>query len=250
MDHYVERTRGCITAAKLKEFCRCGFCYYQKFVLETPEPKQDFDKDYFIVGRAFDDLVTYGKDDFDTKYTVVTRRGKESETTQLTQGMGKQIEAMFSSYQLNPFFQRQKRKETIKIPYQTLTLSGEFDDVNHNERCIIDVKTTANLATFDPEQHLWQMAYYSFIYELATGERYAVRLEVVDKTLPVSHNACFEFQLSTLQDKRRDIVRALDLLMEAEQTGVYSSPTNWKSMLSCPYYGHEGHGIQDHVYYV
>lgn len=250
MDQYVERTRDHITGSKLKEFMRCGFCFHKKFIEEIPEPQETFDKDYFIVGRAFDDLVTFGRDAFADKYAVVSRRNPKEDTPQLTQGMAKTIDSMYEAFKLNPFFKGEKQKETIYAEYKGIPLSGEFDDIDHEARCIIDVKTTASLATFDAESHLWQMAFYHLIYDLAKGEQYTVRLEVVDKTTPVAHNACFEFTLPALYEKKRDILRALDQYKEAQETGIFPTPHSWKSYLACPYYGVEGHGIQSEIYYL
>lgn len=65
---YIEENRGVITASKLKCFLRNPEEYYLQYVKEVDLEQED--KRHFIVGSAFDDLVSYGEEFFLEKYYI------------------------------------------------------------------------------------------------------------------------------------------------------------------------------------
>jgi len=68
IDPYVIRTRGVITASKLKMFMRCPFSYWLIFEKEQPLDRRE--KRYFKLGTAYDDMICY-HDKFFQKYVVL-----------------------------------------------------------------------------------------------------------------------------------------------------------------------------------
>ncbi len=72
---YIERNRGFITGSKLHIFSNDQWWYKLQYVDEMKPPfADDTTIDAFAIGGGFDELVTYGRDAFDRRYTVVQSR--------------------------------------------------------------------------------------------------------------------------------------------------------------------------------
>lgn len=80
MDRYVQDNRGYITASKLKYFLEYWpEAYKLKYVDEIPEEdEEEWEKRYFVIGQAFDDLVSYGDEYFKENYVIDNWLKKES----------------------------------------------------------------------------------------------------------------------------------------------------------------------------
>ncbi len=70
---YVEKNRLFITGSKIKAFGECQLAYKYKYIDMIPE-RIEGEKDYFVIGQAFDDLVTHGESAYIENYTVVKSR--------------------------------------------------------------------------------------------------------------------------------------------------------------------------------
>ena len=146
MNTYIEKNRGFITSSKLKEFLRCAYCYKLKYIDELPDPTEG-DKDYFLVGQAFDDFITLGTVGFNAKYEIVNRRKEGSTKIQITQGMGDKMAALHNEFSANKLFVRPTQKFTFTLKGNPMPLRCELDDFDSTAAIIRDVKTTANLKT-------------------------------------------------------------------------------------------------------
>lgn len=74
-----------ITASKLKAFEQCQLGYKYEYVDLVAKPEGMDDKDHFIIGRAFDDLITLGEPTFKERYCVMQKR---------INNLGEEIEAL------------------------------------------------------------------------------------------------------------------------------------------------------------
>lgn len=242
---YNVRNRGLITSHKLKEFMRCAWCYAQKYINEVPDPTEDGEtKEAFVLGQAVDDYLTEGINYFDEKYEIVTRRSKVgalmSGKTQLTEGQGKLINQMVYEFRQNTLFNPNPTKKIIL--YKTgkgLVLKAELDDISDMIR---DVKTCANVSSFNPQFYAVQATFYNMLVELKLDRKLEVMLEVVDKYKYFSRSDAWIYQLKTLHSMRGLIMEKLDEMQLAHSTGIFPSAKEQGILFDCPYYGYKGHG--------
>lgn len=239
---YAQNNAGFITSHKLQDFIRCPFCYNCKYNLLMEDPTQK-DEDYFVIGQAIDDLITYGEDKYKEKYEVVARRNSKAENIQLNNTQDELIRQLYRGFNRNKFFKKENiQKKIISVELFGLNIRGELDDYDAENQMIYDIKTTANLITFDPLLYQFQMAFYHLLLDESEGIKAKARLEVVDKQTPV-HHCCYEFSLQTLQEAKKMILNKLIELKECYQTDMWVSAKD-REVFNCPYYGHEGHGEQ------
>ena len=72
---YIERNRGFITGSKAKIFMQDQWWYFLQYVQEMPKPSEDDTiADYFAIGLAVDEILTYGDDGFQKRFMVVRQR--------------------------------------------------------------------------------------------------------------------------------------------------------------------------------
>lgn len=71
---YAVKNYHFITSSKLKALDTCQLAYKYEYVDLVPKPEEFEDKDYFVIGSAFDDLLTFGVEEFEKRYKVVSVR--------------------------------------------------------------------------------------------------------------------------------------------------------------------------------
>jgi len=246
MSNYIERNRGFLTSSKIKEFKRCELCYYWKYELEIPSPIED-DPDYFVVGQAFDDLLTHGRDHFDKRYMVVARRTDKLEAenpdkTLLSPSLAATIDRLANEFNANPLFKKNPQKKVIEYDWSGVRLRAELDDYRPEERIFCDMKTCSNLTNFDPEDYVFQFSFYQWLLEETEGEKYQCLAEVVDKYTHFSRSIPYLYTKQTLEARRGEILDAIEAYKQAKESGLWLPCNDPKELLRCPYYGREGHG--------
>jgi len=247
MDTYITKNKGYLTSHKLKEFIRCPFCFKKKHIDVMPSPRQET-LDYFVIGQAFDDYMTYGEDAYKNKYEVVTRRGGESEKQQLTKLQGDTINALARAYGMNPFFSPSIKKKVLEGEIFDLQVRGELDHFIEEENIIVDIKTTANLAKFDPMSYIYQMSFYHLLMEEIEGKKCTARLYVCEKDVSIPKSLCFEFTQDTLMEGRKTVLHDIVKYKEALENDYFPQTTDQNTLLTtCEYYGVDGHGIQKNI---
>lgn len=252
---YQRKNAGLVTSSKLKEFARCPWCFEQKYINFVPDPIAD-DNDAFVIGQAFDDLMTLGDDEFRKLYTVVKKRkpDDEVEQIQLTETMSKVVIQMAEEAMANPLFTGKYHKHELKVEFGGLTLAGQLDHwnleaalKNPEENPIVDLKTCANLFTFFAHNYLFQMAFYQFMIEELYGIRVGAQLEVVDKFPHFARSRVYRIMPSTLLAERHKITRALEEFKMADTTGIFLPTPLPEEREKCPYYNLDGHGRRKQV---
>lgn len=236
--NYAEKNNGFITSHKLKEFIRCPRCYELKFILMKEDPTEK-DKDYFIVGQALDDLTTHGKQWYDEKYETVSRRGK-SEKIQLTNVMSETVNKGFVEYSLNPMFPERLEKKIFSIELGGFRLRGELDGYDEKNFKIIDLKSTANIFTFEWSDYVFQMGFYALLAQEETGQQHTAELLVVDKNSAFARSRCYQFRHETLRDSFGVILQGLDKLRIAQSTGIYLPTSAPEDRERCVFYTDHG----------
>lgn len=238
---YAERNYPFMTSSKIKEFQRCQFCYKAKYVDLIPDPTEtETQKDHFLVGQALDDLLTNGREKWDAKYEIVSRRRDDAEKVQLTNSHGRLVEQMINEFRAVPIFNQQPKKKLFFWNPGPFIVKVELDDFDG--KAIRDVKSTANVKTFDPGMYTIQAALYQLVAEENTGERLPVEYEVVDKYTYFSRSMAVRYTDQTLFTARGEILKSIEEIKMAEDTGIYASAQRQEVLYDCPYYGYLGHG--------
>lgn len=213
--------------------------------LEAQKRKED----YFIVGQAFDDMMT-SPEIFAEIYEVVLRRSKDAEKKQLTEGQNRILKNMVKEFLESKIFKKNPKKKIILQKYSHKTtfgvedfiLKAEFDDFD--DQWIYDLKTTANITTFDPSNYIFQGAFYALLSDLAEGKERGFRLEVVDKNTSFARSAGFEMPYSELKLHFPDIFSQLEKLAEAHSTELFEKTNDLRYLMNSPYYNHNEYGRQ------
>jgi len=243
-DPYIEKNRGFITSSKLKEFMRCQKCYKWKYEDELPDPTAEFeDKDHFVIGQALDDRITHGDDYYAQKYAVVAKRlGKTENKVEITNSIADMVGQLALEYRLNSLFPQVPKKKVITFEYSGLKLRAELDDFLPDQQLIADIKTCANLTTFNPEYYILQMSFYQWLVEETEGLKCEAQLNVVDKYKYFARSRAYRYTRGTLESYRGNILMALEELKLAKASGIYKSAESENVLLTCPFYGKDGHG--------
>lgn len=240
-DTYIEKNRNFITSSKIKEFMRCQRCYELKYELEVPDPTDAFrEKDYFLIGQAVDDLATFGGEEFEKKYEEVARRSKKSDKIQLTGAQYAQVERLWDEFRSQPLYNSKPVKKIIEWEFSGLKLRAELDDFDKEKRQIRDIKTCANVSTFNPESYLLQMSFYQWLIEETAGIKCEAMLEVVDKYTYFSRSKPILYTKGTLDAHRGVILEALEDMKLAKEAGWYSPATSRNVLDTCSYYYDHG----------
>lgn len=218
---YIQYNRGFVTASKLKEFIKSPEAYFRKYVLETPLAEKE--RKAFLIGTAFDDYLSYGKDFFFNKYFIdawmlvadmvrecgergiivenketkdsLTKKlfGDVSQKIRLTAGDGETILSMIAEAQRQPLWDLQgeyePQKEVSAIFKDTLKLKGRLDRFSLEKKMIRDYKTTSDVTKFQGELaskfgYEISMAFYYILVKIAHGEECDVILDVVQSSSP------------------------------------------------------------------
>jgi hypothetical protein len=109
LDNYVIYNRGRITASKLKCFRGNPKEYYLKYEKEMPVPRTT--GRHFVIGNAFDDLVSYGKEYFLKKYYI----DDGLVTAGLKEMLLKRYE-LEGEYSKEDVYEEKRRLKAMKLP--------------------------------------------------------------------------------------------------------------------------------------
>lgn len=256
--NYIEKNRGFITSHKLKQFLTCEKTYELKYEKEIPDPTESFlDADALIVGRAIDDLLTDGPEEFAKKYAVISRRTEkavaelaEQGKTPLTPSQKKLIDQMMKEYNARAFtgfFPNTLTKKVVEIEFGGFRLRGELDHFDPEINRIHDLKSCANVQTFNAMYYVFQMSFYQFMLEESEGIKADAMLEVCDKYSNYSRSRAYLFTKGTLESYRYQIIKGLEDLKFAQESGFFRRSELPEVVENSPYYGMPEYGRPDHI---
>ncbi len=156
---YVEKNKHFITASKLKAYDECPYFAKLRYIDGVEAPQKD--KDYFVVGQAVDDWITYGQEDFQDRYEKVSRRTGKSEKIELTGSQHSTVCNAVGEVQANDLIPDKMDKEIVFwLAFDKYPCKAELDHYDSKNKEIIDLKTCANILTFDPNNYWLQMSFY------------------------------------------------------------------------------------------
>jgi len=257
---YVERTRGHITASKLKCFLNNPVEYKLKFVDEIPLEEED--KRYFVVGGAFDYLVAEWEEKFLQKYYIddwlvkeelyqkalerweiakevlskwklpelraYIYNGRDEAKIRLTPWEWKSLMWMYREIIRQPLadmWSNYQTHHTIQAKYKTLVIWWELDRFSKEKWLIRDWKTTGRIDFFEYDMentydYIMSMAFYYTLAKVHYDIDCDVILDVVHKNEPYQFIA-YKLDKQILFQKMMDKVKPwLDKLIEAYETNT------------------------------
>ncbi len=235
---YVQKNKQYITASKIKAFMQDPYSYKLKYIDLIPDPTEE--PDYFIMGQAFDDMLT-SPNEFESKYNVVSRRMGKSDKIELTNTQNRTLQAMANEFFDQAMFRQKPKKKVFVFQYKGFLLKAELDDYDAANHTIRDIKTISSIHKIDPEAYILQACFYEWLAEERTGERHDVVFQYVDKS-PIARSHAVHYQKITLAGYRQHMWRMLDELIEAHEMDLFIPTNSQKALFDSPYYGYQGYG--------
>lgn len=186
---YLEKTRGAMTASKLKALLDCPWSYNEKYEKENAEFSEE-GGDHFSIGNAVDYRVSYGQQAFNDKYEVLkpyAKRDLTAEKTQLTNSTGQPVLDAIEELKRQPLFRlddpaataQYKIRGQYETPHGPVDILGTPDRVFLDEDWVDDTKTVSikgngkfvNACKYNitDYSYLFSMSFYAVLYLLETG---------------------------------------------------------------------------------
>lgn len=229
-----------ISNSMLNDFRKCPMYYKLKHVDKT---WVDPERDYYDFGRAVDTIITQGEKAFKEKFEVVARRSKDSEKTQLTNSVATKVESCISELNRQPYFKRLNfndkmvsSQEGVGIELNGVKVKFKPDYLNLYTGVLADLKTTASLASFNPQMYAGQLAWYKMIVEAVWSAKVDCFIYAVDKT-ELNRSHVFSLSKQTLDLAHQENLEALSALTKCLKTGDFI-PENfaYDGFHNCPAY--------------
>jgi len=275
--NYQEKNAGFLTHSKLQAFRFCQMYYYLKY---EENALKESKSDALLMGTAFD-LREQGSEKFDDfifkNFHVGERRSKqgkidceiaESEgkaiiTNNALSKMREQIEQMYNAMtQSELYIPLGNPQERIEIEYKGIKLAGDMDDLQLENKLIIDTKTVASvdfLKRSHPqynckyrEYYKMQLAFYQLLVELKHGVACDGILKVVSKE-ETPRTIFFKESAESLKELRGLLLELIERYITKKESGKYSIATmlnypdrvDYFKCCNCPAYGVCKFGKQD-----
>jgi len=107
-------------------------------------------------------------------------------------------------------------------------LKGKLDYFNKSKKILADVKTTANITTFNPRMYCQQLSFYRALAGIKYGipeEEIDCYLLVVDKMATFKRSEIFHLSGSLLDMAREEYLRTIEEFMECKESGIFPACT-------------------------
>ena len=250
------------------------FVYGQAVDTLLTEGEKAFDRQFAIVDRKISDVqsqIDSLNHELKEKQTKLHEDGKEPTASQakrfsiigerlieldklkgkeqLNPSMHKGVMGCITELERQPLFEKygmtaSKTQEIITAEFKGIKIKGKLDYIDHERQIIMDLKTTANLTTFDPQMYVKQLAWYQWLVELKYGKTYQVHIIVVDKTEYHRSNFLL-YSDGTLMGGRMEMMGNLMELEEAISKGFPLPDELFEQDLhGCPVYATCKYGIR------
>jgi len=255
---YLSRNRGYITSSKLEAFRFCQYLYFLQYVQELVPDKTS---DAMLFGSCFDDFWSYGEEEWNKKYIVVSRKidpfeladrietkksllekAKTPQTkekysaeikelerfigkTQLAAAMGEKLQRCNFEANRQPLwkFDPKDAQVEIVVDYKGTKLKCTIDQLRLKEKLICDVKTSGAIDILMKRFQEKYVRQLSF-YQFLVEIEHDVKCDgqlQVATTEDPSHFVLFSLSKEGLLDRRVEILKTLDELIAAEKRGIF-----------------------------
>lgn len=258
---YLDENRWFITASKLKYFIEYGpEAYKLKYIDELILPTEEEEPRYYVIGSAFDFLISYGETEFLRKYYIddgllkaelaeklAEKTGKtvaelsklplpelramyyqEGERIRLTPAEWRDIMGMYRECKRQPNFDfagEYKKQEVFEASYNGLAIRGKLDRYDPVRGIIRDTKTTGQLNYFEYDMsttfdYIFSMAFYYCLARVRDDIQCDVVLDVVSKKAPYGYIAYRLNKSDLLLKVQHKVKPALEALKECMNKNV------------------------------
>lgn len=255
LNPYIVATDWIITASKIKTFIKSPELYYVKF--ENKLEIEEEDKRCFVVGSAFDTLVSYWHEAFLEKYYVddwlvvdelkqkLIAEGNDpdmimklklpqlramyyndAERVRLTPAQGRDIMGMYREVMRQPVCDLGNEgyllQHRVDAEYKWVKVWGTLDRYHPEKKLIRDRKTSGRIDRFvyDIENtfdYILSMSFYFLLVYLNDKQECDVILDVVGKGSPYPYIG-YELHKKVLLQKIKDtVIPALDFYIECKR---------------------------------
>lgn len=244
---YLQQNKGFLTASKLKCFIRNPEEYKLKYIDEIELDWED--KRCFVLGNAFDTLMSYGREVFDEKFYIddglvvdelkekLIQRWEDPKEVKsmklpelralyyddeskirLTPAEGRDVVGMYREAMRQPILDlggNYTKQHLIESTYDGLPIRGTLDRFDLERWIIRDWKTSGRLDNFayDMENtfdYILSMAFYYVLAYAKYGKECDVYLDVLSKQSPYT-SVVYKLDKNRLLEKvENTIIPALD----------------------------------------
>lgn len=260
---YIQQNSWFLTASKLKCFIRNPEEYKLKYIDEIELDGDD--KRCFVLGNAFDTLMSYGKERFDEKFYIdnglvvdelkekLVQRWEDPKEVKamklpelralyyddeskvrLTPAEGRDVVGMYREAMRQPILDLgwdYTKQHLIESTYDWLPIRGTLDRFDLERWIIRDWKTTGRIDNFayDMENtfdYILSMAFYYVLAYAKYGKECDVYLDVLSKQSPYT-SVVYKLDKNRLLEKvENTIIPALDFYKVCQKNN-HRPAVNW-----------------------
>lgn len=232
-----------ITNSMIRDFLeKWEYYYYLKHIKWIKEPY--LSKDYFDFGKAVDIFFESGRDMFEKMVHIVSRRtgnvafGEVELTTAAGESVNRTIDEMNNQPLIRLYNTGEKQKILQVEDYRGMKLKGKLDNINVEEGFISDIKTTANIETFEPGGYTTQLTMYGLMAEMIYQKPFRLFLLVGDKYSDYARSEVFEMSETTRMMALDKIHNALDLIKDRMEYNTWAIPQDRRAIFGTALYRH------------
>lgn len=238
-ENYYQNT----THVSYHDLCDFRFCEYL-FQKRKEGVVKDIETDPLKFGKAYDAFVS---GEFDERYSV--GRKAEEGKERVTDTVLKHIQDCKTEVYRHPLigtFERNKGNSQVIITTEIagIKVRGMLDVFDKERKIIVDDKTTASIAKFNPMMYAEQLAWYQMLVERRHGITADCFIVVVDKDTYTKHARFYKFSQSTLDAQKEFLIETLKKLNETRALGLYEPTDSFEKCLTCPFFNQCPYTIQ------
>lgn len=239
---YKERTKGFITASKMKDFKKCEMMFFLKWIAGNAEEKPATDAMNY--GNILDDYVNMSEAEFWSKYVILEKNKKRKTEYEIKHSDGEKLLAHIAEIKRQKLFMNStgyKAQEEIKCDYKGLALMGTLDRYSKELAIIRDTKSCqyhVNEYGKNFHQQAYQfgypfsMAFYSILAEIRDGVKCKVYLDVFSKDNGLYR--MYEIPDTILIPEKHHIIETLDKLATKKTEDDFECVDDMNVCLRCP----------------
>ncbi len=149
------------------------------------------------------------------------------------------------------FLEKGTTQEMIALEIDGFKVKGKIDFLNLERKILADLKTTANIETFNPKMYLSQMAWYQWLVEKQHGIKCQVFIPAVDKKIENKRSAIYLISDSLLEATMTENMTMLGHLTEQRKSGFFTPIEGiHNDRFACPDYKNCPFALQKEVIYI
>lgn len=258
---YAIRNAPFVTAHKLLRYKENPIFAHYLYNRLIPSCKDNESK--FDVGTALDRRLTYGDKDYQARFIVKNRPSADMQEEAdknhqiiLSESEGKTVDRCTEEYRSRHFFTPRPMKKNVLCIINGLPCKAELDHYDADACMFEDVKSTANINTFNYHWYTIQCIFYYLLltreaekmmeetlYETFRRTLYGA-LNVVDKNSAFSRSHKFVFTNGTLQAGVPEVMDLLKAWKDSVDSGIwpnrldFANPEDLKTFFDSEIYPH------------